>query len=156
MDTETNSTHSNPETSSASRSSDTSSPATGSAASADATPTMEELLTRAPVPSSVCDWITCMRKAGISLSYSLEKRHIPDMKRDAQASASTGRTAQKSSDGATSGASGTQTAPAVGSIDTMTVSGTCRIRYFDLALGAMALLAASVMVKCCCCMKKLL
>ncbi len=98
------------------------------ASAATEAPTMAELLSQSPVPFSVCDWIACMRKAGIALTYSLEKRHIPDMSRPDNTSC--------------------------GSIDTMTASGTCRIRYFDLILGSMAILSACALIKCCCSMKR--
>ncbi len=109
------------------------------ASAATEAPTMAELLSQSPVPCSVCDWIACMRKAGIALTYSLEKRHIPDMSRP---------------DNTSCGGSASSGKAPVGSIDTMTASGTCRIRYFDLILGSMAILSACALIKCCCSMKR--
>ncbi len=127
-----------------------------------ATPTMAELMQRAPIPGTLCDWVACMRKAGISLTYSLKKEHIPDMNAAptgmAAPTTSGGRSAGQSDGQASGNAGGTCTgrsggqAP-VGSVDNMSASGTCRIRYFDLALGAMGIFAACMLVKCCCCMK---
>ncbi len=157
MDTETN--HSNAGASGAAAASSTDSSA--NAASANATsanttssaaasaPTMDELLSESPIPCGICRWITCMRKAGIALNYTMEKRHIPDMNQEAKTSSPTSKPAPAS--GASAFSAG---APTKGSMDAMTISGVCRIRYFDLALGAMALLSASILLKCCCRMKR--
>ena len=77
-------------------------------------------------------WMKCMRKPALSMQYTLNKRHIPDMDDDP-----TGQTAVK---GANS--------------DTMSVTGGFTIRYFDLAAGAMLMLVAGCMLKGLCCVRK--
>jgi hypothetical protein len=79
-------------------------------------------------------WMKCLRKPAISMQYTLEKRHIPDMDDDP-----TGQTQVKGSNS-----------------DTMSVTGGFTIRYFDLAAGAMTLLLAGCMIKALCCVKKMM
>ena len=79
-------------------------------------------------------WMKCLRKPAISMQYTLEKRHIPDMDDDP-----TGQTQVKGSNS-----------------DTMSVTGGFTIRYFDLAAGAMTLLLAGCMIKALCCVRKLM
>ena len=79
-------------------------------------------------------WMKCLRKPALSMQYTLEKRHIPDMDNDP-----TGQTAGKGSNS-----------------DTMSVTGGFTIRYFDLAAGAMTLLLAGCMIKALCCMRKMM
>ena len=77
-------------------------------------------------------WMKCMRKPALSMQYTLNKRHIPDMDNDP-----TGQTAIK---GANS--------------DTMSVTGGFTIRYFDRAAGAMLMMAAGCVLKGMCCVRK--
>ena len=79
-------------------------------------------------------WMKCLRKPALSMQYTLEKRHIPDMDNDP-----TGQTAGKGSNS-----------------DTMSVTGGFTIRYFDLAAGAMTLLLTGCMIKALCCVKKMM
>jgi hypothetical protein len=79
-------------------------------------------------------WMKCLRKPAISMQYTLEKRHIPDMDDDP-----TGQTQVKGSNS-----------------DTMSVTGGFTIRYFDFAAGAMTLLLAGCMIKALCCVKKMM
>ena len=79
-------------------------------------------------------WMKCLRKPAISMRYTLEKRHIPDMDDDP-----TGQTQVKGSNS-----------------DTMSVTGGFTIRYFDLAAGAFTLLLAGCMIKALCCVKKMM
>ncbi len=79
-------------------------------------------------------WMKCLRKPAISMQYTLEKRHIPDMDDDP-----TGQTQVKGSNS-----------------DTMSVTGGFTIRYFDLAAGAMTLMLAGCMIKALCCVKRLM
>lgn len=79
-------------------------------------------------------WMKCLRKPAISMQYTLEKRHIPDMDDDP-----TGQTQVKGSNS-----------------DTMSVTGGFTIRYFDLAAGAMTLMLAGCMIKALCCVRKLM
>ncbi len=128
---------------------------TQNAEAGTAAPTMDELMHASSLPTSMCDWISCMRKAGISLTYSLEKRHIPDMNQPPSASSGGKKSGGPAGNPAPSSAdSDAQIASTIGSIDTMTASGTCRIRYFDLILGAVGIFAGCVLIKCCCCMKR--
>ena len=76
----------------------------------------------------------CMRKPALSMQYTLEKKHVPDMDDDPA-----GQTPVKGSNS-----------------DAMSVSGGFTIRYFDLAAGAMLLLVAGCMVKAMCCVRKML
>ena len=70
-------------------------------------------------------WMKCMRKPALSMQYTLDKRHIPDMDDD-----TTGQIPVKGSNQ-----------------DTVSVTGGFTIRYFDLAAGAMLLLVAGCMMK---------
>jgi hypothetical protein len=79
-------------------------------------------------------WMKCLRKPALSMQYTLEKRHIPDMDDDP-----TGQTQVKGSNS-----------------DTVSVTGGFTIRYFDLAAGAMTLLLAGCMIKALCCVKKMM
>ena len=79
-------------------------------------------------------WMKCMRKPALSMQYTLEKKHVPDMDDDPA-----GQTPVKGSNS-----------------DAMSVSGGFTIRYFDLAAGAMLLLMAGCMVKAMCCVRKML
>ena len=79
-------------------------------------------------------WMKCMRKPALSMQYTLEKKHVPDMDDDPA-----GQTPVKGSNS-----------------DAMSVSGGFTIRYFDLAAGAMLLLVAGCMVKAMCCVRKML
>ncbi len=79
-------------------------------------------------------WMKCLRKPALSMQYTLEKRHIPDMDNDP-----TGQTAGKGSNS-----------------DTMSVTGGFTIRYFDLAAGAMTLLLAGCMIKALCRVRRMM
>ena len=79
-------------------------------------------------------WMKCMRKPALSMQYTLEKKHVPDMDDDPA-----GQTPVKGSNS-----------------DAMSVSGGFTIRYFDLAAGAMLLLVAGCMIKAMCCVRKML
>ena len=79
-------------------------------------------------------WMKCLRKPALSMQYTVEKRHIPDMDDDP-----TGQTEIKGSNS-----------------DTMSVKGGFTIRYFDFAAGAFTLLIAGCMMKAICCVKKMM
>ena len=79
-------------------------------------------------------WMKCLRKPALSMQYTVEKRHIPDMDDDP-----TGQTQVKGSNS-----------------DTMSVKGGFTIRYFDFAAGAFTLLVAGCMMKALCCVKKMM
>ena len=79
-------------------------------------------------------WMKCMRKPALSMQYTLEKKHVPDMDGD-----SAGQTPVKGANA-----------------DTVSVTGGFTIRYFDLAAGAMLLLAAGCAVKAMCCVRRMI
>ena len=79
-------------------------------------------------------WMKCLRKPALSMQYTVEKRHIPDMDDDP-----TGQTQVKGSNS-----------------DTMSVKGGFTIRYFDFAAGAFTLLLAGCVMKALCCVKKIM
>jgi hypothetical protein len=68
------------------------------------------------------------------MQYTLSKKHIPDMDDDPA-----GQTPVQGSNS-----------------DTVSVTGGFTIRYFDLAAGAMLMLAAGCVVKALCCVKKMM
>lgn len=73
-------------------------------------------------------WMKCLRKPALSMQYTLEKRHIPDMDGDP-----TGKTPVKGANE-----------------DTMSVTGGFTIRYFDLAAGTALLILTGCVVKLLC------
>ena len=79
-------------------------------------------------------WMKCLRKPALSMQYTVEKRHIPDMDDDP-----TGQMQVKGSNS-----------------DTMSVKGGFTIRYFDFAAGAFTLLVAGCVMKALCCVKKMM
>ncbi len=79
-------------------------------------------------------WMKCLRKPALSMQYTVDKRHIPDMDDDP-----TGQTQVKGSNS-----------------DTVSVKGGFTIRYFDFAAGAFTLLVAGCMIKALCCVKKMM
>ena len=79
-------------------------------------------------------WMKCLRKPALSMQYTVEKRHIPDMDDDP-----TGQMQVKGSNS-----------------DTMSVKGGFTIRYFDFAAGAFTLLLAGCVMKALCCVKKIM
>ena len=79
-------------------------------------------------------WMKCLRKPALSMQYTVDKRHIPDMDDDP-----TGQTQVKGSNS-----------------DTMSVKGGFTIRYFDFAAGAFTLLLAGCVMKALCCVKKIM
>ena len=87
-------------------------------------------------------WMKCMRKPALSVRYTLDKRHIPDM--DSVTTDQCGCPSQ-----------GSESSPIKGSnADVMTTRGGFTIRYFDLASGMLTVLAAACLLKGYCCLKK--
>ncbi len=128
---------------------------------------MMSMLEQSAVPSGICQWIKCLRGPGMALTYSMEKRHIPNMDVEKQARAQADTQNTTPSGGASSGkngvqSSGTTSTSAVGTVKeqpgTMQCAGVCEVRYFDLAVGAMLALTVGCMLAClrgCCrCIKK--
>ena len=126
----------------------------------DATPDMMTLLGQTSLPANVCGWLSCLRKSGMSLTYSMQKRHIPDMDQpqSAQGGQNGGQTGGQTggqSDGQAQNASSDKgNQQSTGTSDTMTCSGSCSIRYFDLAVGAMLVLTVCGILKGCRCMRR--
>lgn len=108
-------------------------------ATAAQTPTngADDMLTLMEQSEKTCglgQWMKCLRKPALSMQYTVEKRHIPDMDDDP-----TGQTRVKGSNS-----------------DTVSVKGGFTIRYFDFAAGAFTLLLAGCMIKALCCVKRLM
>lgn len=101
------------------------------ASSASAAPSMTTVLEDSAVPPVVCEWLSCLRRPALSMQYSVQKRHVPDLDND------TGAQAQAGVD-----------------TDEMKLQGGFTIRYFDLAAGALALATAGCLIKLCCAMKR--
>ena len=106
----------------------------GSAASSNGADDMLKLMGENQKTCGLGQWMKCLRKPALSMQYTLEKRHIPDMDNDP-----TGQTAGKGSNS-----------------DTMSVTGGFTIRYFDLAAGAMTLLLAGCMIKALCQVRRMM
>ena len=119
-------------------------------------PDMMTLLGKTSLPASVCGWLSCLRKSGMSLTYSLQKRHIPDMDQpqSAQGCQNGGHNGGQSVGNGQNASSGDGNPQTTGTSDTMTCSGSCSIRYFDLAVGAMLVLTVCGILKGCRCMKR--
>ena len=108
-------------------------------------PTMEQLMQKSPALSPLCGWLKCLRKPALSMQYSIQKRHIPDLDtRDTRDSGQKATTKQEQSAPAAKG----QTS------DVMDVTGGFTIRYFDFALGILGLMVAGCLWKGCCFLKK--
>ena len=140
-------------------------------------PTMQSVVAQLPLPKFFKDWMVCIRKPAISLQYSINKRHIPDLDAEPQAGASASEnpaSAPAPSSAPTADASATDasavassatdastasdatmdtTAPAKSSAakgkntDLMTLSGGLTIRYFDLGVGVLGLVLAGCLLR---------
>lgn len=111
-------------------------------ATCEPAPTMEQLMQKSPKLSPLCGWIKCLRAPALSMRYSIQKQHIPDL--DTQDSGQKATTKQEQSAPAAKG----QTS------DVMDVTGGFTIRYFDFALGILGLMVAGILVKGGCFLKK--
>ena len=94
------------------------------------TPAMTDVLADSAVPPVVCEWLTCLRRPALSMQYSVQKRHVPDLDND------------------------TGTTPSGMDSDDMNLRGGFTIRYFDLAAGALVLATAGCLIKLCCAVKR--
>ncbi len=101
---------------------------------AQSAPNVSTLLDDSSLPRPVCEWIKCLRAPAMSLSVSVDKQHIPNY------DAAQGGNGLKSTQ-----ASGTQASGAEG----MSFSHRCTVRYFDLALGAVAVMLLGCLFKTC-------
>ena len=107
----------------------------------------DEMLTLMDRSDKTCvlgQWMKCLRKPALSVQYTLDKRHIPDM--DSETAGKDGSPDQSKAAAPIKGANA----------DVMTVKGGFTIRYFDLAAGMVTLLAACCIIKGCCCLKKMM
>ena len=119
-----------------------------SAGGTSAGDSFDELMQQSPRLCPLSGWLKCLRKPALSLQYSLQKRHIPDLDAEAGRGAASG---QKSPSG------GGDSASAKGqNSDTMDVTGGFTIRYLDLALGVMGLTLLWCVWKGHCCLKRLM
>ncbi len=89
-------------------------------------------------------WVRCLRKPALSLQYSLDKRHVPNM--DDETAGKNGCLDQSDPSAPIKGANA----------DVMAVKGGFTIRYFDLAVGMLLLLAAGCLIKGCCRLKRMM
>jgi hypothetical protein len=118
---------------------DTETPANSQTDTATQAPTngaddMLALMEQSEKTCGLGQWMKCLRKPALSMQYTVDKRHIPDMDDDP-----TGQTQVKGSNS-----------------DTVSVKGGFTIRYFDFAAGAFTLLVAGCVLKALCCVKKMM
>lgn len=106
-------------------------------AATDDEQTFDRLMAESPTLSPFCGWLKCLRKPALSMEYSIQKRHVPDLDTD---SGMSGQSAPKAKKGQNS--------------DTMGLSGSFTIRYFDFALGVLGIAIAGCLVKGCGCLKR--
>ena len=137
-----------------------------SPASAAATPDMQSVVEQLPMPRAFKDWLVCLRKPAISLQYSINKRHIPDLDNeptrgasvaadpasaptvDSAAADPSATEASTASDAAADTATSATPSGTKGkNTDLMTLSGGLTIRYFDLGVGVLGLLLAGCLLR---------
>ena len=132
-------------------------------APADEAPTMQSVVAQLPLPKAFKDWMVCIRKPAISLQYSINKRHIPDLDAEPQAGATASEnpasapapaadasaedTSAAGDSAADTAASATPPATKGKNTDLMTLSGGLTIRYFDLGVGVLGLLLAGCLLR---------
>jgi hypothetical protein len=108
----------------------------------------DQLMQGSSMLSPLAGWLKCLRKPALSVEYSLQKRHVPDLDRE-------GGQNKKSGGNTSAGtASSDSPAPRGKNSDVMGVNGSFTIRYFDFALGIMGLAIAGFLTKGCCCLKR--
>ncbi len=103
----------------------------------------DQLMARSPKLSPFAGWLKCLRKPALSMEYSFQKRHVPDLDNDVQG-------ANKPNGQGNQGS----THPSGQNSDTMSVRGGFTIRYFDFALGVVGLAIAGCLMKGCGCLKR--
>ena len=132
----------------------------------------DQLMAQSPALAPVGRWLKCLRKPAISLQYSFQKRHIPDLdvaqsaaqsaaQEAAQSAAqeATQSAAQEAAQSAAQGAAqsaaqGAETAGKGQNSDVMDVTGGATLRYFDLAAGVVGIMLLSCLWKGCCALKR--
>ena len=111
---------------------------------------LESLMAQSPKLCPLSGWLTCLRRPALSMQYSLQKRHVPDLDAD---TGSRNPTASAPGKG-----SGSSPSPAAGkpgqNSDTMDVTGGFTIRYFDFAMGVLGLSLLACILKGCSCLKR--
>lgn len=128
-DTTTTNTNMNPDTNT-------------SSSTGEQSPSFDQLMQRSPSLSPFCGWLKCLRAPALSMQYSIQKRHVPDL--DAKESESKANTKQTQSIPTAKGQNS----------DVMDVTGGFTIRYFDFALGVLGLMVAGCLFKGCLCLKR--
>ena len=146
-----------------------------SPASAAATPDMQSVVEQLPMPRAFKDWLVCLRKPAISLQYSINKRHIPDLDNeptrgasvaadpasaptvDSAAADPSATEASTASDAAADTITSATSSGTKGkNTDLMTLSGGLTIRYFDLGMGLFGLLMLGCLFRGGCRVRKML
>lgn len=112
----------------------TTAPSNNGTNSTQQTPDLNTLLDESPLPRPAVKWIKCLRAPAMSLSISMDKQHIPNY--DAS---------QGENESINSPVKGAQTGNSKGTSFTHN----CTVRYFDLALGAVAVLLVGCLCKTC-------
>ena len=103
----------------------------------------DQLMAASPRLSPFAGWLKCLRKPALSMEYSFQKRHVPDLDKDVQGANQAGGQGNQGS-----------THPSGQNSDTMSVRGGFTIRYFDFALGVVGLAIAGCLMKGCGCLKR--
>ncbi len=113
-------------------------------------PTTPCSCTEAPSSMSVCmcEKLAALRAPAMTVRYHMEKRHIPDLDAERKRNSHKPASGQPSSDRGDCDCT-LENEP---SAERMLCRGTWTVRYFDLAVGAMALVAMGCLVKGCLCM----
>ena len=126
----------------------------------DAAPSFDQLMAQSSTLSPMSGWIKCLRKPALSMQYSLQKRHVPDLDADTEGQSQGASGTPQSAQGGQSTQSGQSASPsstptkAGQNSDTMGLTGGFTIRYFDLAMGAFGLMMLGCLLKGCCFLKR--
>ena len=107
----------------------------GGSGGSQATPNVSTLLDESPLPRPAVEWIKCLRAPAMSLSISMEKRHIPNY----DIAGAEGNEGNPNGSGERQ-AKGTEK---------MSFYHRCTMRYFDLALGVVAVMLVGCLCKTC-------
>ena len=108
----------------------------------------DQLMAASPTLSPLASGLKCLRKPAISVEYSLQKRHVPDLDKDNKKGGHTASGTQNTTSGSAESAQSGKNS------DVMDVTGSFTIRYFDFALGILGMAIASCMAKGCGCLKR--
>ncbi len=111
----------------------------------------DELMQQSPTLCPLSGWLKCLRKPALSMQYSIQKRHVPDMDKPVPS-----RDHKAREQGQSAAQSAAQSAQKGQNSDVMDVTGGFTIRYFDLIAGAMGLLLMGCIWKGCCRLKRVM